>query len=83
MFCSECSCENIETDKRCVRCGVNLFQNYMDLADLSVQNTETDNKSSPVKEAVENIAEETMGEIIGEVISQGAGAIIEGIFSGL
>jgi hypothetical protein len=85
MFCSECecSCENIETGKRCVRCGINLFQNYMDLANLSGQNRGADNKPSPVKEAVENIAEETMGEIIGEVISQGAVAIVEGIFSGL
>jgi uncharacterized membrane protein YvbJ len=83
MFCSECSCENIETDKRCVRCGVNLFQNYMDLADLSSQNVQTDNKSSTVKVTVENVAGETVTEIVGEVISQGVGAIVEGVFSGL
>ena len=48
MYCVECSCENIETDKRCVRCGVNLFQNYTDLADLNIQNSRAGDKASPV-----------------------------------
>jgi hypothetical protein len=55
----------------------------MDLADLSSQNVQTDNKSSTVKVTVENVAGETVTEIVGEVISQGVGAIVEGVFSGL
>ena len=83
MFCTECSGENIETDKRCIRCGVNLFQNYMYPDDLPPLKLKEPHETNTTKQAASNSAEETVGEIIGEAVSQGLGAIAEGVFSGL
>jgi predicted nucleic acid-binding Zn-ribbon protein len=83
MFCAECSCENIETDKRCVRCGVNLFQNHMDSDDLPSAKLESSSEASNAKEKASNLVEETVSETIDEAISQGLGASAEGVFSGL
>ena len=40
-------------------------------------------ETNTTKQAASNSAEETVGEIIGEAVSQGLGAIAEGVFSGL